>query len=74
MATGTTRGFKGKPMFEQKSYEEQADEAQIIHVDWPMARWSRNVALRQGDPVLPHRTDRRVVLTISGYPDGDTAA
>lgn len=61
-------------MIQQKSYEHRAETAEIIHVDWPMTRWSRNVALRQGDPVLPHRTDRRVVLTLSGYPDGDTAA
>jgi len=74
MATGTTRGTKGKLMIQQKSYKEQANDTEIIHVDWPMTRWSRNVALRQGDPVLPHRTDRRVVLTVSGYPDGDAAA
>jgi len=61
-------------MFQQKTYERQTSETPIIHVDWPMARWSRNISLRRGDPVLPHRNDRRVVLTISGNPDGDAAA
>jgi hypothetical protein len=61
-------------MFQQKTVDPQSNETEIIHVDWPMARWSRNVSLRQGDPVLPHRTNRGAVLTISGYPDGDAAA
>jgi hypothetical protein len=61
-------------MFQHKSNVQQSNETPIIHVDWPMARWSRNISLRRGDPVLPHRNDRRVPLTISGYPDGDAAA
>lgn len=61
-------------MFQLKSDVRQSNETPIIHVDWPMARWSRNISLRRGDPVLPHRNNRRAPLIISGYPDGDAAA
>ena len=74
MATGSKRGIRGKPMVHLKSFEQQTNETPIIHVDWPMARWSRNISLRRGDRVLPHRINRRVVNTVSGYPDGDAAA
>ncbi len=61
-------------MIQHKTSERQANEAPIIHVDWPMARWSRNVSLRRGDRVLPYRSERRLVATVSSYPDGDAAA
>lgn len=61
-------------MIQHKTSEPQANAAQIIHVDWPMARWSRNVSLRRGDRVLPYRSERRLVSTVTDYPDGDTAA
>ncbi|MCH7642995.1 MAG: hypothetical protein IIC30_06925 [Chloroflexi bacterium] len=61
-------------MIRHKTYERPANEAQIIHVDWPMARWSRNISLRRGDRVLPYRSERRLVGSVSDYPDGGAAA
>lgn len=61
-------------MIHHKTYERQTNDAPIIHVDWPMARWSRNVSLRRGDRVLPYRSERRLVVTMSNHPDGGAAA
>ena len=61
-------------MIQHKTLERPATDTPIIHIDWPMARWSRNVSLRRGDRVLPYRSERRQVATASDYPDGDAAA
>ncbi|MDA1257896.1 MAG: hypothetical protein O3C10_08650 [Chloroflexi bacterium] len=61
-------------MIQHKTFERQSSETPIIYVDWPMARWSRNVSFRRGDRLLPYRSERRLIPSGSSFPDGDAAA
>jgi hypothetical protein len=55
--------------------EQSTAPTDIIYVDWPLARWSRNVSYQRGLKLLPYRREPRPAHAYPGqYPGGGVAA